>query len=202
MMHPEYIAGSLPANTELHYATRGSHIALQSSPPFLSLFDATLDAPRYRSILTRLHRCYTLIEREFDTRFHTLLADVAYMPRVPLLDADLETFGVECTLHKGLAPNPIPDQTAAIGVLYVIEGMAYGCRQVASALMRHDFARPANRFFRAYEAAAGEQWNRVCQHIDQHLASPADIVRASRFAEKTFALFHHTLADPVGVSAA
>ena len=195
MMHPEYIAGSLPANTELHYATRGSHIALQSSPSFLYLFDAALDAPRYRAILTRLHRCYTLIEREFDTRFHTLLADVRYQPRLPWLDADLETFGIEYTLHKGLAPHPIPDPASAIGVLYVVEGMAYGCRQVASVLTQHDFARPAIRFFRAYETAAGEQWARVCRYIDQQLTLPADIARAGRFAENTFQLFQHALTE-------
>ena len=83
------LPGSAPAPTALYCHTQSLHAALQGWWLESGLFGGMLDQQAYRNILTRLHRCFSMLEHELTSRHAGLLDEIGYLPRLSLLDDDL-----------------------------------------------------------------------------------------------------------------
>ncbi|MCG9053580.1 biliverdin-producing heme oxygenase [Laribacter hongkongensis] len=183
------LPGSAPAPIALYCHTQALHAALQGWWLETGLFGGMLDQQAYRNILTRLHRCFSMLEHELTSRHAGLLDEIGYLPRLSLLDADLAELGIERTFHKQLWPCPLPDRAAALGALYVIEGAAYAGQHMLSQLMLYPFGAVACRYFVAYGDEAGRHWLRFCNLLREELDSPAALVQSAQYAEAVFRLF-------------
>jgi heme oxygenase len=133
------------------------------------------ERPSYRVLLAGLRDAYGVIEREL-AKHAMQLVRVAYDPakraKLSWLDEDLTALS-ESAPSAARMGFTLPNCSAAIGAVYVVEGATLGGQVIARMVMPALALSPERgcRFFSGYGAETGERWRETRDAIVAHLAS-------------------------------
>lgn len=181
----------------LRAATASAHRTVEAAMPAL---DPTLTRARYERLLAAFYGLYAPLEPLYLAAAGApATAGLALVDRakLPLLARDLAVFGHAAAALPALprcrALPVVASPSAALGVLYVVEGATLGGRVI----LRHlrgaldlDPSRGA-AFFHGYGTHTGAMWKRFTAHVES--APELDLEAAIEAARATFTAFTHWL---------
>lgn len=152
--------------TTLREETRAYHERIERSPLLRELLSPTVTTRFYAAALGIHYGIYVPLEARLRFAADWPALGFALTPRLktPLLEADLAHFGFEGELLRAL-PSCIhlprlPDRFAALGCLYVLEGMTLCGQLVARQIALSLQLEPTNgaAFFNSYGAQVRPMW--------------------------------------------
>jgi heme oxygenase len=165
------------AGQALRRATAAAHDEVDA---LFSRVDLT-SAGGYRAFLAAQARAHLPVEAALDAAgAEQVIADWPARRRAALLRSDLAELGIAA--QYGSAPD-IADAASVAGTAYVLEGSRLG-----GAMLQKSVAAGLPKRFLAASAASGA-WRALLLELDELLADPADLDRATEAARATFALF-------------
>jgi heme oxygenase len=178
----------------LRDATAQIHERLHGHPGLGAAASGAIGRDDYRLLLARLWGFHKTFETVLDEAARRLALDIdmADRARAPMLEADLETLGLD---GPAILQLPRCDQifqprseAAFMGALYVVEGSTLGGIQIARALAGlftgDDHA--GRRFFFGYGERHSLMWRGFLQRLDAFAGDAAHEAEAIRGAVETF----------------
>ncbi|NTU86044.1 MAG: biliverdin-producing heme oxygenase [Chloroflexales bacterium] len=177
----------------LREETRPYHDRLERSPLTRSLVSEALSPHIYQTTLVVNYGFYAPLEARLlmAADWAALGFDLEARLKTPLLEADLTHFGLDGELLRALPSCTglprLPDLSAALGSLYVLEGATLGGQLIARQLATTLAAGPASggAFFNSYRGQVATMWRSFKDFVEQHGAGHEDAVIAA--ASATFA---------------
>lgn len=148
--------------------TRDSHERTEAA---LDLLGPGLTLDRYRRLLERWYG----FEATWERHAPAVLGDAFFAPRrrLPMLDADLHACGLTADQIAALptvpdAALPFADRSAALGILYVIEGSTLGGQHVAKTVATRLGLSPdrGTAYFSSYGPDVGRFWRETKAQLD------------------------------------
>jgi heme oxygenase len=182
----------LPA---LKTATAGHHARVEALMPSL---DALATPQGYAAALRALHAFHAAWEPAVWRAPE--LAEAGLDPdarrKLPLLERDLRALGIEPSVLRPPAPE-IPDDAAALGALYVLEGATLGGRVIHRHVAGPLGLTPerGGAYYHGYGAATGARWKELGDIVARHAAAHGE-ARVVRGAVACFAALEAWLATP------
>ncbi|PDW04289.1 biliverdin-producing heme oxygenase [Candidatus Viridilinea mediisalina] len=159
--------------TILREETRAYHERIERSPLLRELLNPTLNARFYAAALGIHYGIYAPLEARllFAADWVALGFDLNIRLKTPLLEADLAHFGLEGELLRALPSCThlprLPDLFAALGCLYVLEGMTLCSQLVARqlALSLQLEAEQGAAFFNSYGTQVRPMWQQFAETL-------------------------------------
>lgn len=184
---------SAPGITALRQATAERHDAIEA----LLRLDEAMDLDRYRHVIAGFESFLTAWEPRVRATLSTPLQTwFDGRSRLAFARQDLAALGLprQPAGADSLAALHLPDEAAAFGSLYVLEGSALGGQVIVrrvSATLGLDGAHGA-AYFAGWGADTGGMWRAFRERLETHLDTEARRASASRAAVQTFdALIAH-----------
>jgi heme oxygenase len=181
---------SVSAMRALREATHEEHEAIERVVP---LTQDHLRLPDYVAYLERALGFYAPLEARLSPALAGVPAlDLAARQKTPLLERDLESLGVDAGRRAELprcAPELPASPSAALGVLYVLEGATLGGRIIARHLEKNlpELPASARRFLEPYGEDTGPRWKAFGAAVEAFAAGPdADLDAMCAAARTTF----------------
>ncbi len=156
---------------QLRHATVARHRLVEDHVVMRPLRDPHLTQGSYLLALEALLRAFRPIDAAIEASLNslpapTLPAGFEYVPRAPLLQADIADLTAGLALPSQTEPRLALSPEALPGVLYVMEGATMGGRMLAPQLQRA-LSLPASRGTRYWQLYQHGHWPRVRQWLQQ-----------------------------------
>lgn len=160
--------------TTLREETRAYQERIERSPLLRELLSPSVSPRYYAAALGIHHGFYAPLEARLLFAADWVALDFDLTPRLktPLLEADLAHFGLEGELLRALPACThlprLPDMYAALGCMYVLEGMTL-CGQLVArqlALSLNAEAESGAAFFNSYRTQVRPMWQQFAATLE------------------------------------